>query len=88
MSQTGAPAAVPPPASDAVRIVRTPCRLGGSRAWFICPAVGCGRRVAILYGGGIFACRHCYDLAYDSSRNSSKGSRMWDELGAVAGIGP
>ena len=43
----------------AVRIVRTVCNLGGSRAWFICPAVGCGRRVAILYGGGIFACRHC-----------------------------
>jgi hypothetical protein len=34
-----------------VRIVRTPCNLGGSRPWFICPAVGCGRRVAILYGG-------------------------------------
>jgi hypothetical protein len=30
-----------------VRIVRTPCNLGGSRAWFICPAVGCGRRVAL-----------------------------------------
>jgi hypothetical protein len=27
----------------AVRIVRTPCNLGGSRSWFICPAVGCGR---------------------------------------------
>jgi hypothetical protein len=38
-------------------VVRTPCNLGGSRAWFICPAVGCWRRVAILYGGGIFACR-------------------------------
>jgi hypothetical protein len=35
----------------AVRIVRTPCNLGGLRPWFICPAVGCGRRVAILYGG-------------------------------------
>jgi hypothetical protein len=30
-----------------VRIARTPCNLGGSRAWFICPAVGCRRRVAI-----------------------------------------
>jgi hypothetical protein len=49
-----------------VRIVRSPCNLGGSRAWFLCPAVGCGRRVAILYGGGIFACRHCYQLAYAS----------------------
>ena len=47
-----------------VRIVRTPCNLGGLRAWFICPAVGCGRRVAILYGGSIFACRRCYQLAY------------------------
>ncbi len=28
-----------------VGIVRTSCNLGGSRAWFICPAVGCGRRV-------------------------------------------
>jgi len=51
-----------------VRIVCTPCNLGGSRTWFICPAVGCGRRVAILYGGGIFACRHCYRLAYPSAR--------------------
>jgi hypothetical protein len=41
-----------------VRIVNTPCNLGGSRAWFICPAARCGRRVAILYGGGILACRH------------------------------
>ena len=55
----------------AVRIVHTPCNLGGWRAWFICPAVGCGRRVAILYGGGIFACRHCYQLAYASSREDA-----------------
>ena len=54
-----------------VRIVRTSCNLGGWRAWFICPAVGCGRRVAILYGGGIFACRHCYRLAYASQREGA-----------------
>jgi len=35
----------------------TECHLGGQRPWFICPARGCGRRVALLYGGGIFACR-------------------------------
>ena len=46
----------------------TPCRYGGKRPWFICPAQGCGRRVAILYGGAIFACRHCYRLAYESQR--------------------
>lgn len=51
-----------------VHIVRTPCNLGGSRAWFRCPSVGCSRRVAILYGKGIFACRHCHELAYPSTR--------------------
>jgi hypothetical protein len=29
-----------------VRIVHTQCNLGGERPWFICPALGCGRRVA------------------------------------------
>ena len=24
----------------------TPCQFGGSRAWFLCPSKGCGRRVA------------------------------------------
>lgn len=52
----------------AVTVVRTQCHLGGCRPWFLCPARGCGRRVAILYGGGIFACRHCCNLAYASSR--------------------
>ena len=40
-------------------------------AAFICPAAGCGRRVAILYGGGIFACRRRYRLAYASSREDA-----------------
>ena len=52
----------------AVAIDRTLCHYGGSRPWFRCPAVGCGKRVAILYGGDIFACRHCYRLAYDSQK--------------------
>lgn len=54
-----------------VHIVHTPCNFGGSRAWFICPATGCGRRVAILFGGRAFACRHCHQLAYASSRESA-----------------
>jgi len=54
----------------------TPCNLGGQRPWFRCPARGCGRRVAILYGGGIFACRHCYRLAYPSQRET------WDDRAA------
>lgn len=30
-------------------LTSTPCHLGGERRWFVCPAKGCGRRVAILY---------------------------------------
>ena len=56
-----------------VRIERTPRNLGGSRHWFICPAVGCGRRVAILYSGSIFACRRCHQFAYASSREDAGG---------------
>lgn len=48
----------------------TDCNLGGQRVWFLCPAQGCGRRVAILYGGAIFACRHCHTLAYECQRES------------------
>ena len=46
-----------------VTVEWTPCNYGGGRAWFRCPASGCNRRVAILYGGSIFACRHCYRLS-------------------------
>ncbi len=46
----------------------TRCNYGGLRPWFTCPAVGCGRRVAVLYGGRIFACRHCYHLTYQSQK--------------------
>ena len=76
----------------AVRIVHTPCHLGGSQPWFLCPAVGCGRRVAILYGGGIFACRHCHRLAYASSREDMshrtmrRADRIRDRLGWRHGI--
>lgn len=53
----------------------TPCYFGGKRYWFICPwfanGVYCGRRVGVLYlRGDYFACRHCYNLTYNS-RNLS-----------------
>jgi hypothetical protein len=39
--------------------------------------VGCGRRVAVLYmGGEYFACRHCYNLAYKSQRET-KANRSY-----------
>ena len=73
-----------------VLIERTPCTLGGARPWFICPAVGCGRRVAILYGGTIFACRHCHRLAYTSTRDDPGGRaiRRADRLRARLGWEP
>lgn len=46
---------------------------GGERPWLLCPAKGCGRRCAILYGGAVFACRECHDLAYP--RENMSGSR-------------
>jgi hypothetical protein len=65
-----------------VRIHRTPCNLGGTRTWFICPARGCGRRVATLYGGVVFACRHCHRLAYPSENEShhDRTARRADKL--------
>ena len=56
-----------------VLIEWTPCQFGGSRAWFLCPARGCGRRVAILYSGVIFACRKCHRLIYQCQKQ-----RVWE----------
>jgi len=64
----------------AVRLERTRCNYGGERVWFRCPAQGCGRRVAILYNGKVFACRHCYRLSYECQRESLSDradSRAW-----------
>lgn len=65
---------------------------GGRRPWFRCPKEGCGRRVAILFGGSIFACRHCHRLAYECQRetNDDRAMRRADtirrRLGWRAGI--
>jgi len=63
---------------ETVRIVRLPCRFGGTRPYFICPGVvngiACGRRVAKLHGPGrYFLCRHCYRLAH-----ASQSEAAWD----------
>src|SRR5690349_5378207 len=52
------------------------CRLGGECPWFACSVaangVFCGRQVTKLYGAGrLFACRHCYRLAYASQHESA-----------------
>ena len=66
-----------------VRLQTTTCTYGGIRYWFTCPAVGCGRRVAILYlGNNIFACRHCYKLVYQSQRET-KSRRGYRGAGKI-----
>ena len=75
-----------------VRMEWTGCNLGGRRAWFLCPAQGCGRRVAILFGGSIFACRHCHNLAYACQREKpeykamNRADKIRMRLGWGAGI--
>jgi hypothetical protein len=75
-----------------VLLERTGCNLGGARSWFICPAVGCGRRVAILYCGAVFACRRCHSLAYASTRECAvdravrRADRIRDRLGWQPGF--
>lgn len=65
-----------------VHLVTTPCHVGGERPWFLCPARGCGQRVAVLFGGGIFACRKCHKLAYASQRENEidRGIRRADRI--------
>jgi hypothetical protein len=70
-----------------VRLTTTPCHIGGERDWFRCPAHGCGQRVAVIYGGGIFACRKCHRLAYPSQREdlADRAVRRADRLRARLG---
>lgn len=73
-----------------VRIERTACHFGGQRVWWLCPH--CGRRVAVLYGGQRYACRHCQRLTYQSTRNTpesqtfARADKVRQRLGWVAGI--
>ncbi|MGV8889810.1 MAG: hypothetical protein ACOH2P_17580 [Pseudomonas sp.] len=61
-----------------VQISWTPCHLGGERPWFLCPR--CHRRVANLYGGASFDCRHCQGLNYRSQQANKRDvpcDRSW-----------
>jgi hypothetical protein len=70
----------------------TGCNYGGQRVWWLCPARGCGRRVAVLYGGSVYACRHCHKLAYRTQREDagdragSRADTIRRRLGWEAGI--
>jgi hypothetical protein len=65
-----------------IALAWTPCPFGGERPWFTCSVasngVYCGRRVTKLYGAGrLFACRHCYRLAYASQQESVHQKGLW-----------
>jgi len=66
-----------------VTLVSTVCNYGGRRWWFICPLRNCGRRVGVLYlgGGKYFGCRHCYNLTYQSCKDSHKFDKLATDLG-------
>lgn len=71
-----------------VEIDWTACHYGGQCAWWLCP--GCGRRVAVLYGGHRFECRHCHQLVYKSQRQApdERAYKRADALRARLGWGP
>jgi len=54
--------------TERVPLEYRPCNYGGFRPWLHCPH--CNRRVAVLYGGVRFLCRHCHDLAYASQQET------------------
>jgi hypothetical protein len=72
------------------RLTWTPCYYGGRRWWFICPLIinakVCSRRVGILYlgGGKYFGCRHCFNLTYESCKESHTYDRLFRKLGITA----
>jgi hypothetical protein len=76
--------------SQTINLTWTPCHFGGWRPWFRCPA--CRRRVAIVYVGWRFACRHCHGLYYSSQRHRGRWSamhklqRLRDRLGGSANL--
>lgn len=75
-----------------VLLDHTQCHMGGMRAWFRCPQQHCERRVAILYVGNMLACRHCFNLAYESQREQEydrlarRAEKIRAQLGWKPGI--
>lgn len=53
---------------DSIFFTWTSCNYGGERQWFLCPE--CNRRVALVYGGKYYRCRHCHNLTYASQQEN------------------
>lgn len=64
------------PINYPINIDRTACNYGNSRPWFLCPT--CNKRVALLYlSDGMFDCRHCCNLAYETQNESKWIRSSW-----------
>jgi hypothetical protein len=64
-----------PSESQTLRLRWEGTNINQPRWWFLCPRVGCHRKVARLYippRGGPFACRTCHGLTYQSRKDSGK----------------
>lgn len=71
-----------------VGLSSVPAAFSGSRSYFLCPGADCGRRVSVLYfRRGLFCCRHCHGLAYESQREDARrrARRRADRLRARLG---
>lgn len=73
---------------QAVALSFVPAAFGGARAYFLCPGAKCGRRVSVLlFRRGVFRCRRCHGLAYESQREDARrrARRRADKLRARLG---
>lgn len=79
---------VPKVIEQRVALSFVPATFSGARAYFLCPGAECGRRVSVLYfRRGVFRCRRCHGLAYESQREGAvrRARRRADKLRARLG---
>jgi hypothetical protein len=61
---------------QSIVLTETPCHLGGTRRWLVCPA--CYRQMGILYlRSKRFACRKCQRIAYQSQSGNAQDRMVW-----------
>ena len=74
-----------------IGLTTIPLPWGGVRWFFLCPSIGCSRRVSKLYlppGGRYYRCRYCHNLTYRSCQESHRYDELYEFLGAALGAAP
>ena len=73
------------PIGETFAVVFSPRHFGGKVPYLVCPANGCGRRVAKLYrSSGRFRCRKCSQLVYDC-QYENWGDRAVRRINKISG---